>query len=102
RRKTRSREWGISASWTTIALGLCDRRFGLRRLHKFVCVAGSRHFAEQAEEVCRGLAANLVERNAARFGQDFRSFDHESRFIALAAIFSRRQVGRVGLDQDPV
>ena len=61
-----------------------------------------RHFAEQAEEIFRGLARNLLQRNAARFRQHLGDFDHIGRLVALAAKFAGRQIRRVGLDHDAI
>ncbi len=63
---------------------------------------GARHFAEQAKEIRGGLLGDFVERNAARFGQDLGGLDHIGRLVALAAIFARREIRRIGLDQDAV
>ena len=44
-----------------------------------------RHLAEQAKEILRGLARELIERNAAGLGQDLGGLDHIGRLVALAA-----------------
>ena len=63
---------------------------------------GRRHFAEQPEEIFGRLPGDLLERNAARLGQDLCGLDHISRFVALAAERIRREIGRVGFDQNPI
>ena len=55
---------------------------------------------EQPEEVVGGLARDFLGRNAARLRQHLGGLDHISRFVALAAIRQRREIRRVGLDQD--
>ena len=47
-----------------------------------------RHLGEQAEEILRGLARNLLERDAARLRQHLGDFDDISRLVALAAEFA--------------
>ena len=44
----------------------------------------------------------LLVRNAPALGDEARGVDHERRLVAVLADGLRRQVGRVGLDQDAV
>src|SRR5690606_13825104 len=48
-------------------------------------------------EVGRGLARELLEGNAAEFGDLFGGVADEAGFVRLAAMGDRREVGRVGL-----
>ena len=57
---------------------------------------------EEAEEIGRRRPRDRLHRHAAQprdLGGDVR---HVGRLVALAAVRHRREVGRVGLDQQPV
>src|SRR6476659_2754267 len=69
---------------------------------EFVRAGRARHLAEQAKEVLRGLARDLLERNAAALGQDLGGLDHVGRLVALAAETAGREIGRIGLDENAV
>jgi hypothetical protein len=45
---------------------------------------------------------DVLKRHTANLGQHLGGLDHNSRHIALAAKFSRREIRRVGLDQNTV
>ena len=49
--------------------------------------------------VCRAISSGETPRAV---GQNLGGFDHVSRLVALAAIRHRREVRRIGLDQDAV
>src|SRR6516162_3073753 len=70
-------------------------------LHSFL-VRRTRHFRKKAVEILGRLFGDRLDRYAADLGESACFFDHVGRFVTSAAIFSRREVGRIGLDQNAV
>ncbi len=71
-------------------------------IRTFMRIPAARGLVEQAEEILGRHLRQCFRRKAAQLRQERRGMDDESRLVALAAMRHRRQVRRVGLDQDPV
>src|SRR6185312_12747284 len=57
---------------------------------------------EQAEEIVASDVGQFRGTDALELGQHRRGVNDESRLVALAARGLRRQIGRVGFDEQPV
>src|SRR5512135_3333170 len=62
-------------------------------------LTGTRHLREKAKEVCRRGLFQFARGHILERGESRCSVFDECRFVALAAMWQRRQVGGVCLDQ---
>ena len=90
RRTSRSPGWSVAASMR--------RSDGLRQL-----AGGMRQLAKDVRSVlARVASASASGVDPARLGDHARRGDDEGRLVAAAAMGRRREIGRVGLDQNAV